>query len=305
MPVRGYEFLIAPPPSRRNWRGVGLVCLSGLLLALSGSDNILSGANPKEDDPPARKSNRPTLNELEVTIRARQALLDDPRFQSLNLFLTVQDGTATLSGPVPSEDLGRQAVAILNNVPGVYQVRNKLNVVKARGEQQLFIPLRNDPPTQTQSASPAWNPGALGPPNPPAPQGTLAGRTTKNPPVPATEGGVSPFPNTGVTPAPAPTTSGHEPPLGGVIMLSPIAIPETAPRARETQPVVNPIEELRVGVEQVRRLDRRFRPLLVEIHDTQTLWVYDDPWRGEDVASFVESLRKLPGVRSVVIKNKG
>jgi len=34
-----------------------------------------------------------------------------------------------------------------------------------------------------------------------------------------------------------------------------------------------------------------------------TVWVYDDPWRGEVVTAFAQALRPVPGVRDVLIKN--
>jgi len=262
--------------------------LAALLLALSGSENILSGADPKEDNNPGR----PTYNEIEVTCRGRKALNSEPRLRPLNLFVRVKQGVATVSGPVPSEELARLAVQILEKVSGIYEVRNQLNLVKAPVTQPLFIPLQNEPPTQTQSAFPDLRPSS---------RGTLAGRNGENLSGPAKQSGTIPFPETAPNPFPLPRPV--EVPSEGITLLPPVALPEGTRPSGQFQPEVDRLAVLRASVEQLRRVDRRFRPLQVEIRDAQTLWVYDDPWHGEDVATFSEGLRRLPGVRSVVIKN--
>jgi BON domain len=288
MPVRGYEYVLAPCWPGGSLRGVGLTCLAALLLALSGSENILSGADPKEDKNPSR----PTFNEIEVTCRGRQALHSEPRLRPLNLFVSVKQGVATVSGPVPSEELARLAVQVLEKVTGIYEVRNQLSLVKVPVTQPLFIPLQNEPPTQTQSAFPDRRPGS---------RGTLAGRNGENLSGPGKQAGTNPFPETASNPFPLPRPPEVSP--EGVALLPPVALSEGTRPSGQIQPEVDPLAVLRVGVEQLRRADRRFQPLHVEIRDAQTLWVYDDPWHGEDVAAFAEGLRRLPGVRSLVIKN--
>ena len=262
---------------RRVWRRVGNAPLAVLLLALSGSENILSRAGADEEQP-----GHPSLNEIEITSRARHALLAEPRLKPLNLFVSVQQGVATLRGPVPSKELADLAVKVLDQVRGVYHVRNKLDVVAAPTQGDLFIPLNDPPPVHTKSAS-----------SPAASRGTLAGRNTRNPPETVIDLAPNPFP--------APRTIDPLPP--GVTMRTPEKLPDGTVVTPQPLPVAERLAALRGDIEQLRQREVRFRPLQADIRDLQTIWVYDDPWRGEDVAAFAGALRQFPGIRSVVIKN--
>ena len=66
---------------------------------------------------------------------------------------------------------------------------------------------------------------------------------------------------------------------------------------------MDPSENVRAWVNWIRQEDGRYQRIAVEVRDAQTLWVYDDPYRGDDVATLAGRLRRIPGVRTVLIKS--
>src|SRR5205823_2906704 len=77
----------------RSFRIGWCFCLAGALLAAGVGEHAVPGANPAVPEPP-------TLHEVEVSIRAQQKLQEHEKLKNLNLFIKVQDGTASVSGPV-------------------------------------------------------------------------------------------------------------------------------------------------------------------------------------------------------------
>jgi hypothetical protein len=63
------------------------------------------------------------LRDLAASVRARRVLKDDRDLARLNLGVSVEDGVATVRGPVPSDAEGRRAVALLEGVRGIRAVR--------------------------------------------------------------------------------------------------------------------------------------------------------------------------------------
>ena len=84
--------------------------------------------------PPAKRQDP---RDLQLTIYARRALLGDKDLAPLNVFVRVEEGVATLSGPVPSREMAEHAVAVVKKVEGIREVRNDLSVVPPRAEQAL------------------------------------------------------------------------------------------------------------------------------------------------------------------------
>ncbi len=91
-----------------------------------------------------------------VEIRVRMALAKDAQLGPLNLGVRMTRGTAHLFGPVPSAEFLVQAKAIVQEVPGVLEVRTSgIYFAKRRaGAKALTLPLEDGKPTQTRSASP-------------------------------------------------------------------------------------------------------------------------------------------------------
>jgi hypothetical protein len=104
------------------------------------------------------------LRDIRLTVHARRALAEDKTLARLNLGVKVRAGVATLRGPVPSADHIRRAVRTLEQVPGIHEVRSELYVspTATPDDPLLVLPLRPDPPTSTQSASPDRVSGSLG-----------------------------------------------------------------------------------------------------------------------------------------------
>jgi hypothetical protein len=93
-----------------------LLCV-GVSLALLPSP--LRAERPPE--PPAFVLDR--ISDLAASVRAKRVLKDDPTLAKLNLGISVEDGIAKVWGPVPSDDVGRRAVALLEGVRGIRAVR--------------------------------------------------------------------------------------------------------------------------------------------------------------------------------------
>ena len=112
--------------------------------------------------------------------------------------------------------------------------------------------------------------------------------------------------------------------MGGVTLLPPVAVKDSVsppPSSLERLPptsapmVDNPVRpilpvpvvaspmSLRQAIEQVRGGNSQFRQLRAEVREGGTIWVYDDPWRGEAVTAFARALQQIPGVRGVLIKS--
>jgi osmotically-inducible protein OsmY len=108
-----------PTPHRPGWPALfGRAAIAGAIgcAALTAA----GGA-----DPPAAVS----ANDGAVTLRAKKALWDNPALVKLNLGIRVQNGVATLHGPLPHAALAEQAISSLRDVPGIRDVVSELYVV--------------------------------------------------------------------------------------------------------------------------------------------------------------------------------
>jgi len=76
----------------------------------------------------------------------------------------ISGGIADLSGPVPTVELQRKALAIVQRVEGVLAVNAKDLYVSLsdQGGKRLSVLLQDDHPTQTRSASPGSPAGGTG-----------------------------------------------------------------------------------------------------------------------------------------------
>ena len=70
----------------------------------------------------------PLIRDLWQTVQARKILLDDPQLAPLNLGVVVKNRTATLWGPVPSNELAFRAEQRLRNLVEIFEIRNRLIV---------------------------------------------------------------------------------------------------------------------------------------------------------------------------------
>lgn len=99
------------------------------------------------------------IRDLAVTVRARRALLDDPILGPLNLGVTVANGLATVWGPVPTQQVAKDAVARLKTVSGVAEVRANFYL----GDTSPLDVVR-PAPERVAVAKPEFETGKLPPP---------------------------------------------------------------------------------------------------------------------------------------------
>src|SRR6185437_24800 len=111
--------------------------------------------------PPSRSSG---AEDRRVEVHVRIALSRDKDLGPLNLGVRMTSGIAHLFGPVPSAEFLAQARQIVQQVPGVLEVRTSEVYLAKRRERAkpLPLPVEDGKPTQTRSASPNPLSGALG-----------------------------------------------------------------------------------------------------------------------------------------------
>jgi hypothetical protein len=69
-----------------------------------------------------------TRYDLELTLRARRLLVDDPALARYEIMVRVDDRVAELSGPVPSMEIAQRAEANLRGLLGLAGIRNRLTI---------------------------------------------------------------------------------------------------------------------------------------------------------------------------------
>jgi hypothetical protein len=213
----------------------------------------------------------PSLRDMQTAINARRALLADPKLSRLNLSVSVRDGVATLWGPVPNADVGRQAAAKIAGVRGIQQVKSDLyRLGPTRDEDLPDLPFVYDAPTRSESASPDRDSGQI----------NLTGRGNPAPPA------------------------GPLPPQHSVSLLAPLAAAEersgaVAPAAAVAVAPAGPVMD---GIARLRRAEERFRAIVVEVRDA-TVTVHLTGARGEDAMAFAQAISRLTGVERVLVQN--
>lgn len=217
-------------------------------------------------------------DDLDVEIHVRLELGKDESLKRLSVHVAA--GVAQLFGPVSSADLKKKAVAIAAGVPGVLEVRaEEVYLAKAPPVvKPLVLPLDGDRPTRTRSASP----NSL--------SGVVETLTPRDPP-----------PSRPTPSAEAPTAPRR------VTLMAPEAV--TAP-SRTSEPAVltaNPrtppaASSIAAAVERLRQSDRRFRSIRTTV-DGSTVRVFSGDIPGSQVMTFVQAIRRLPGVQHVILKD--
>ncbi len=228
--------------------------------------------------------------DLTLGVHVRRALLEDPALGPLNLGIKVRDGNVVLVGPVPSAELAHKAIQKVGKVRGVQHVKSELYLARGNEREPIQLPLTEEPPTQTQSASPDPTSGSLGTLTGRVPPIALppSGRTAAVPPVPA-----PPPPAVSAPAAPAAIPSGS-----GVSLLAPVVEPSPAPPAASPAAA----DSLTAAVERVRQGDPRFRRIHVEVRGT-TLLLNGADVPGEHVMALAQALSVLPGVERVRVQS--
>jgi hypothetical protein len=286
--------------------GVLVLGLGGLPAAqpfLRGGDVPGPGANPSTSP-----------RDMVLAVHVRRALLDDPALGPLNLGVKVRDGVVVLLGPVPTAALAQQAIRKVSEVRGVWQVRSELYLSRNANREPIALPLTDEAPTRTESASPdpiSGGPGTLtgrappgdppssGPSSPLSPPGRGAeSEGSSSLPIPEPRSApLRPAPKREAGAAEEAREWGTTPTTGsGVSLLAPVLDgPQTAgpPAAAGL---------LASAVERVRRSDPRFRGIRVEVRGATVLLSGPDV-PGENVMALAQALSVLPGVERVRLQN--
>jgi len=248
-------------PTCLDVRSIAFVLLGAFALACS--INVVSA----EGVPP----------DFKLEIQALAALNQEATIAPLNLSVQVRNRVAHLSGAVPTAEVRREAITIVTNVPGILEVNTKqLTVTRApRSEQRLTLPLEDEKPTETRSASP----GALAPRDS-AP--LLPDRPkTSAPPSDVT-------PRTVALLAPEAVASPPRGPQAGRLTANPRPRPNAV--------------SLDTSLDRLRQSDRHYRAIRTEIQGA-TVHVLSGDTPGEHVMAFARAVARITGVERVVLKD--
>lgn len=204
------------------------------------------------------------IRDLAATVRARRVLQDDPTLSSLNLGLQVENGVVSVWGPIPSREVERQVTLKLETLKGITKVQ--LNFyVQDRRDRGLDLVRPDGVPERIEAAKPEIETGKL-PVTPATPVGRRDSTANEGPRL---------F-------APRPTTA-----------------PRTE-AAGEVGKLPRPATSLTEEVRQARQSERRFRDIVVQVQD-RTVVVRRGKSPGDDVMDLVQKLRRVPGVREVIL----
>jgi hypothetical protein len=204
------------------------------------------------------------LRDLSASVRARRVLKDDRALARLNLGVSVEEGVATVRGPVPSDEEGRRAVALLEAVRGIRAVRSNFYTETPRGENLLGGLSRRPQMPQRFEAS-----------KPDVDAETLPARIPRVMPPAVVTGGA--------TESTAPR----------VFAPRPVALPPRAP---------DPPESLRDRIAAIRAADARFGTIPIVVDGTR-LQVQQGAAQDDVIRALLDRLRRVPGVTEVELKS--
>ncbi|MFO0927358.1 MAG: BON domain-containing protein [Gemmataceae bacterium] len=218
------------------------------------------------------------IRDLAVTVRARRALQEDSVLGALNLGVWVENGVASVWGPVPSDEVGRRAIEKLRTVAGVADIRVDFHH-RPRDPDHLLADL-TPRPGEALARIDVYKPDSgrvesLPMPRPTPQPAELAVATAPRPPAPA-------------------AVRDRETPR----LLAPRPVASVR-RQPEAEVVRRPRASLADQVDQVRRADPRFRDIPVRLRGTAVEVRRGD---ADDAATdLANRLRRIPGVTDVLL----
>jgi hypothetical protein len=242
-----------------------------------------------------------TGRDLRLTLRIRQALLQDERLAALNVGVSVRNGVARLWGTLPSSDLIRRTEEQVRRVLGVTSVASELRV-QAPGEPLPPAPAPHapPPPPPVPAQEWTWRPAQQGRTTPAAPSPAFS--------APSGSSAVNPERRT----APAPAAPVSRPPtLGpGWSPPPPRDVPPATPGVRllpaldTSRPVAAPTtaESLPQAVAGLCHKEERFRRVRPEVRGG-VVYLHGRVPRWEDLQDLARALARLPGVERVVLED--
>jgi len=245
---------------------------SSVLLFLSLVLLGYPGAAYAEDEQPAPlfTSLTQTTKDIETVARIRQTLRQDAQLRPLNLSVRMSGGVASLSGPVPTLELKKRAISVVERVEGVLTVRAKDLYISTSegGNKALAVVIQEDRPTQSRSASPGSLSSSLG-------RSFDSQWPTRN------SQQISPRVPEKAAPA--------------------ARAPETARLTAHPHPVSSSVS-ISLAVEQLRRREARYQQIRSRVEGT-TVFVYPGDTPSEDAMTFAQAVRRLPGVQHVILSS--
>ena len=214
-------------------------------------------------EPPAYALDR--IRDLATSVRARRVLKDDLALARLNLGISVEDGVATVRGPVPSDAEGRRAIALVEGVRGIRAVRSNFYTEAPRQENLLGgLSRRPEMPQRFEASKPVVD------------AETLPARIPRVMPPAVVTGG---------------TTDSVAP---QVFAPRPVALPPRAP---------DPPGSLRDRIAAIRAADARFGTIPIVIDGTR-LQVQEGAAQDDVIRALLDRLRRVPGVTEVELKSE-
>jgi hypothetical protein len=260
------------------------------ILALALALTLTASASAGSFDSPL------DLRDVEVTLYARRALMQDAELGNLNLGVSVHFNPASLWGQGPTRELADRALQIVENVKGVYQVKDDMRITgndKERALRELARGLAGDG-LDVELFSFLGAAGEQGGALPSMPVAIPGEKrpvevTTAHPEPKAWEQPVQ-TPSVQLLP-PIPVTlpaSGNP----GVLLQMP-----------HEDPVVEPPSgsDLRSMVERIRTLDPRFSEVRAEVSDGRVT-LSGRVNSTEDLIELGRMLSQLPGARHVDLR---
>ncbi len=210
-----------------------------------------------------------TTKDIEIVARIRQALRQDAQLHPLNLGVRMSGGVASLSGPVPTLELKKRVISIVERVEGVLTVSTKDLYVSTsdRGNKTLAVVIQEDRPTQSRSASPGSLSSSLG-----SFDSRLPTRNSQQ---------ISPLAPEKAAPA--------------------ARVPEGARLTAHPHPVSSSVS-ISIAVEQLRRRDARYQQIRTRVEGT-TVFVFPGDTSSEDAMTFAQAVRRVTGVQHVILSS--
>lgn len=207
--------------------------------------------------------------DIEIVARIRLALRQNAQLQPLNLGVQMSGGVASLSGPVPTEELKKRAISIVQRVEGVLSVSAKDLYISTsdRPSRGLTVFIQEERPTQTRSASPGSLSSAVG-----SFDSRLPARNNQ-----------------------------HIPSLTRECTAPAVRAPEAARLTAHPHPT-SPSESISVALEQLRRRDTRYQQIRTRVEGT-TVFVFPADASSEEAMTFAQAVRRLPGVQHVILSS--
>jgi BON domain len=222
--------------------------------------------------PAAEFDNRDLLHES----LAFQALQDDPALAKLHLLVKVRKRVATVTGTVPTRELADRAIACLQKLPDLGEVRDQMRV----GNGKSIAPR---PPASDMAKKPAVSPGTLTKwPAAAKKEPSALAVWTPAPPDPNDK------PKASVALLPAITTAG--------ILASPKELsPKLSTEPSDAAAIVSAVKSLLLNEERYRRMRFEVRQNKVYLTGVVEQWA--------DLQQLSRAITRIPGVQAVLLQD--